>query len=43
MVSDKKNLLLLYHRPLEPSFLPKGDKNTVFDVPQDYLVKEYLP
>lgn len=41
-MADKKNLLLLYQRPLEPSFVPKGDKKAVFDIPENYLVNFFF-
>ncbi|XP_054277594.1 phenoloxidase 2-like isoform X2 [Macrosteles quadrilineatus] len=37
-----QHLLLLYERPLEPVFVPKGDQQ-VFDVPEEYLVERYRP
>ncbi|KAJ8926016.1 hypothetical protein NQ315_009871 [Exocentrus adspersus] len=44
MSGDKRsNLLLLFDRPQEPCFMPKGDNNSVFDVPQDYLPEKYKP
>ncbi len=36
MSEDNKNLLKLFQRPFEPSFFPKDDGKTVFDVPSDY-------
>lgn len=41
--ADKTNLLLLFDRPQEPVFVPKGDKKTSFDVPQSYLADRYKP
>ncbi|KAJ8979152.1 hypothetical protein NQ317_006344 [Molorchus minor] len=38
-MSNKKNILLLFDRPQEPSFMVKGDNNSVFEVPPDYLVR----
>ncbi|XP_023312860.1 phenoloxidase subunit 1-like [Anoplophora glabripennis] len=40
-MSDKSNFLLLFDRPQEPCFMPKGDKKCVFDVPLDYLPDKY--
>lgn len=39
-MTDKKNILLLFDRPQEPSFMPKGegDGKKVFDIPNDFLV-----
>lgn len=37
-MSDKKNLLLLFDRPQEPIFMPKGDQKKAFAVPPEYLV-----
>jgi hypothetical protein len=36
-MADKKNLLLLFEKPGEPVFLPKGKENAVFDVPNNFL------
>ena len=33
-----KDLLLMFDRPTEPVFMPKGENNTVFEVPSEYLV-----
>ena len=38
-MGDKRNLLLLFDRPQEPVFVPKGTNKKAFDVPNDYLVK----
>lgn len=35
----KDNLLLLFERPTEPAFIPKGDNKVIFDVPLEYLVR----
>jgi hypothetical protein len=40
-MADKKNLLLLFDRPREPVFMPKGKDNSVFDVPDVFLTNEY--
>ncbi|XP_050307530.1 phenoloxidase 1-like [Anthonomus grandis grandis] len=42
-MTDKKNLLLLFDRPQEPSFMPKGDQKKAFSVPADYLSDKYKP
>lgn len=36
----RESLLSLFERPQEPVFYPKGSKNIVFDVPQNYLVRK---
>nr|CAH7714650.1 unnamed protein product [Callosobruchus chinensis] len=41
MSGSKSNLLKLFDRPKEPVFMPKGDNNAVFDVPNDYLPDNY--
>lgn len=33
-----KNLLLLFDRPNEPVYIPKGEEKINFDVPPEYLV-----
>lgn len=38
MSAKKENLLLLFDRPQEPVFVPKGDKKQSFEVPQHFLV-----
>uniref|UniRef100_A0A1B6MSZ9 Tyrosinase copper-binding domain-containing protein n=1 Tax=Graphocephala atropunctata TaxID=36148 RepID=A0A1B6MSZ9_9HEMI len=43
MEKTKQHLLLLFERPLEPVFVPKGDNQAVFDVPEEYLVERYRP
>ncbi|XP_019754719.2 phenoloxidase 1 [Dendroctonus ponderosae] len=42
-MSDKKNLLLLFDRPQEPVFMPKGDQKKAFAVPPEYLSDKYRP
>lgn len=40
-MSDKENTKvfgLLFERPKEPVFVAKGENNTVFDVPNNFLV-----
>lgn len=37
-MANASNLLLLYDRPLERSFVAKGSQKAVFEVPQSYLV-----
>lgn len=41
MSADKKNLLLLLDRPLEPVFMEKGPNNAKFDVPSQLLTDRY--
>nr|BAN20821.1 prophenoloxidase [Riptortus pedestris] len=38
-----KNLLKLFDRPTEPVFMPKGDDNTTFEVPTNYLEDRFKP
>lgn len=40
-MANKKNLLLLFDRPLEPVFMEKGPNNAVFDVPNKLLTERY--
>lgn len=42
-MTDKKNLLLLFDRPGEPVFTPKGKNHAVFDVPIHLLKERYQP
>lgn len=42
MSADKKNLLLLFDRPLEPVIMPKGKNKTKFDVPKELLTKRFV-
>lgn len=39
--TSAKDLLYLFDRPTEPVFMPKGDVNAVFDVPEEYLVSMF--
>lgn len=39
-MTDKNNILLLFDRPTEPIFVGKGDDQTTFDVPPEYLVSK---
>lgn len=41
MTDKKKNLQLLFERPNEPVFTPKGKDNAVFQVPTRFLEDEY--
>lgn len=41
MAANKKNLLLLFDRPLEPVFMEKGPNNAKFDVPSSLLSDRY--
>ena len=43
MVADKKNLLLLFEKPGEPVFTPKGKDNAVFDVDVMFVTDKYKP
>ncbi|XP_077289769.1 prophenoloxidase 2 [Arctopsyche grandis] len=43
MSANKNNLLLLFDRPSEPVFVPKGENKTVFDVPDKFLTDRYRP
>ncbi|KAJ8679157.1 hypothetical protein QAD02_014944 [Eretmocerus hayati] len=36
-----KHLLLMYDRPGEPIFIPKGENNTIFDIPPEYMTERY--
>ncbi|XP_058804269.1 uncharacterized protein LOC131671673 [Phymastichus coffea] len=38
-----KNLLLLFDRPHEPVFVPKGQKKVSFNIPTNYLLERYQP
>jgi hypothetical protein len=41
--AQPKDLLLMFDRPTEPIFMPKGDNNSVaFDVPPALLVSPVL-
>lgn len=40
--TNKQNLLLLFDRPQEPVFVGKGEKKAVFDIPDNYLVSEFV-
>lgn len=40
-MSNKRNLLLLFERKLEPVFMEKGANNTVFEVPNNLLSNRY--
>lgn len=42
-MADKNNLLLLFDRPNEPIFTPKGKDNAVFEVPDNFLTEKYQP
>ena len=43
MSSDSKNLLLLFQRPLEPSFFPKDDGKTSVVLPASHYSDRYKP
>lgn len=40
-MANKRNLLLLFERKLEPVFMEKGPNNAVFDVPEKLLTERY--
>lgn len=40
-MANKRNLLLLFERKLEPIFMEKGPNNAVFDVPEKLLTDRY--
>lgn len=40
-MANKRNLLLLFERKLEPVFMEKGLKNAVFNVPDKLLSDRY--
>ncbi|KAL7300487.1 hypothetical protein TKK_0006489 [Trichogramma kaykai] len=40
-MSSNRNLLLMFDRPTEPIYVPKGNQGTSFDIPQEYLRDEY--
>lgn len=40
-MANKRNLLLLFERKLEPVFMEKGANNVVFDVPNQFLSDRY--
>lgn len=40
-MANKKNLLLMFERPGEPVFMPKGKQNAVFEVPDNFLTEKY--
>ena len=42
MTNNAEKILLLFDRVTEPVFMPKGEKNAVFDVPQEYLVRSLI-
>lgn len=39
--SFTRNLLLLFDRPREPIFLPKGDRKMIFVLPQNFYIDNY--
>ncbi|KAF5280176.1 hypothetical protein FQR65_LT15039 [Abscondita terminalis] len=41
--NNNKYLALMFDRPQEPLFAPKGPHNAVFRVPQSYLPDRYKP
>lgn len=41
MAANKRNLLLLFERPMEPVFMKKGKNNATFNVPSDLLSDRY--
>lgn len=38
MADVKQSIQLLFDRPTEPLFMPKGDNGAVFEVSQEFLV-----
>ncbi|XP_044743291.1 phenoloxidase 1-like [Chrysoperla carnea] len=40
---EVENLKLFFERPTEPMFVPRGEKNTAFKVPGNYLADRYQP
>jgi tyrosinase len=42
-MASKNNLLLLFDRPGEPVFMPKGKDKAVFDVPSTFFTEKYKP
>ena len=40
-MADKNNLLLLFERPGEPVFTPKGKNNAVFEVPNNFIEERF--
>ncbi|CAH1396533.1 unnamed protein product [Nezara viridula] len=43
MSQKAANILKLFDRPTEPSFMPKGNDNTVFEAPSKYLNDRFKP
>ncbi|XP_066901603.1 phenoloxidase 1 [Halyomorpha halys] len=43
MSQKAANILKLFDRPTEPSFMPKGDDNSVFESPSKYLNDRFKP
>ncbi|XP_058804268.1 phenoloxidase 1-like [Phymastichus coffea] len=39
----ERNLLLLFDRPHEPVYVPKGEQKVSFEIPADYLPEKYQP
>lgn len=42
-MANKNDLLLLFERPNEPIFTPKGTDKAVFEVPDNFLTEKYQP
>lgn len=42
-MSDANNLLLMFQRPLEPSFFPKDDGKTSVNLPANFYNERYKP
>uniref|UniRef100_A0A481MQH0 Phenoloxidase n=1 Tax=Nipponaphis monzeni TaxID=196483 RepID=A0A481MQH0_9HEMI len=40
-MTDRNNILYLFHRPTEPIFLNKGNDNVTFEIPPEYLTDRY--
>lgn len=42
-IRTKRHILLMFERPFEPLVLPKGPRNTRFDIPDNYWVRNHVP
>lgn len=41
-IRTKRHILLMFERPFEPLVLPKGPKNTRFNIPDSYWVSKHV-
>lgn len=41
LTHNLEELLLLFDRPMEPIYMPKGEELAIIDIPNDYLVSIY--